>query len=485
MKRFLSAFLCLAFTFHSTLGFSQTLRCNQIFFDSNHPFSRSTKDTEGLEKLALEVMREVSRDSRNRMGNLESWIESIRRTQINQPLNVMEHTALLYIVRSGIFENTQDATFQDFLMTTLDKSYSNLTNIPLRNDQGLERLPHRVLYEVSSKERLFHEALFQNGHQASSGAENQSVFARVKSRVGRWIRNSHLNLANKTTILLTAGALAFDGGRESLAGIIIGLAGASINEYLIHIGIGHASEGMQKRLRGWGYFGKFMEEITMTHKLHHNITARRFSSAHLNEQERAKANILLVKFSEDLILDRKLENQESTPALVEEIKSSEEFKKEVRELVEATQRANYGVNGTALGAAAMLTTALPFYLVNLLIYAATGSEFFLVSSMVALTGFILQSLYSHRYMHVKPEDYPNEPNMSLIQRWYMSTFLGQFQTRLHYVHHRSPWQFDRTENGVIMAFSVADYLIRGGVRLPSIKDLLGLEEQGYLDDDHH
>lgn len=475
MHKFILPFLNIFFsiTIIAFAGKANAVSCNGIF-NQTSPESFAILDRSAADRLAIETIRLVHYKRQNGQDTAKGWVQEITQIQKNRPLSIVEHSTILYLLKNKLFSEAESVHLLQSLQKVMSQSFHHLTGkISTGDSIEANTLPDSVMKNATTKERLVHDAVV--------ASKNINRYVSMAKRV--------LTLKNTVYTLALGAALSFQTGREIFAGALLGLAGASFNEYLIHVGIGHASDSLKKKFRKLGNVGHVMEEVTLAHRLHHMIVSRYFGAAVLPKDLEAKATKQLRNLSEDLVLDRL---QEQFPERTkDEIRQSEDYRLLVDKLENEVKSGNFGVNGTHYGTVTMLASATPFFLLNGLAYHLTGSPEILASSMVSLTFFIVQSLYSHRYMHIRPEDMDQTPS-SRFMRWYIRSPIGQLQTRLHYVHHGSHMEAKSTQNGVIMAFSIADYILHGGVKQPELSHILGLEAQGYLepgikdlDPDHH
>ena len=445
-----------------TGGRANAISCQPIFSAaSSRDFAILTH--RAADRMAVDLIRLVHYKRQNNQNTAMGWVHEIGRVQQQRPLSIVEHSTVLYLLKNHLFAEADVRDLRQSLQLVLTESYRHLSGRePSNSSIEAHILPDRVMKNATTKERLVHDAVVMS----KSGGRYASMAKRA------------LTVKNTVYTLLLGAAMSHEVGREIFAGTLLGLAGASLNEYLIHVGIGHASNSLKKKFRKFGNIGHVMEEITLAHRLHHMIVSSYFGAAVLPKEIEVKATRQLRILSEELILDRI--QDESPQRGKEEILQSDEYRRRVAKLEQEIKSGNFGVNGTNYGVAAMLASATPFFLLNAAAYHAVGSPELLASSMVSLTFFIVQSLYSHRYMHLRPEDINKTPSTRFMT-WYIRSPVGQLQTRLHYVHHSSHMDAKSTKNGAIMAFSIADYILHGGVKQPELSHVLGLEAQGYLD----
>ena len=135
----------------------------------------------------------------------------------------------------------------------------------------------------------------------------------------------------------------------------------------------------------------------------------------------------------------------------------------------------------------MNVIASPFFVLNIMLSylfpTSLAQVIFVLASCFFLSGFIIQSMYSHRYLHFTTEDLAHPQNAgstTSFMRWFMTTSLGQLQTRRHYRHHQEKYDYQRTVNGVIMSFSFADFIFRRGVHEADVSHLIKMRREGFL-----
>jgi hypothetical protein len=456
----LTTILC----FNSTAAASAAL-CRSIFKEGNpsEQIIRNVMDHQANERLTVKVMELVTKQRQENADTVKGWIESLQSTIEQTPPNVLEHSALMFIYNSRLFAEQPEA--QQILERSLELSYRNLSGRSISRDEWKNPLPRNVVEASGETSKVFHEAVFRE----AAALRPKGFFGRLRDR----IRGDNC-VTTVTTLLATAG-MFFESTRPYSA-LLIGLAEASLNEHLIHIGIGHANSRMTKAFRRFGRAGQFAEQVTLAHRLHHAIVKQNYGAVVLTPAQKDMAEKTLLKFSQKLVLDRIQEREPNRS--VEDIEASPEYVSEVNRIVTATRRGNYGINGTKAGALSMLATNTPWYLLNFALYAATGSEAFLVTANASLTVMTLQSLYSHRYLHIRPSERV-QVQTNWLQNLYMKSPFGRLQQRLHFVHHESQYAIEDTKNGAIMAGSVSDRLMFDLDR-PTVKNMVDYYFQGFL-----
>jgi hypothetical protein len=253
-------------------------------------------------------------------------------------------------------------------------------------------------------------------------------------------------------------------GRELLLGFAVGLfLLASFTEALTHRQVGHTGRKMGRFFKRLGKRGEALEEISLAHKLHHIKVAQEFNVSFQDETYHHQFDRLARNFF---------------LRLTEERARSVESK-EVERLFTNYQNSGYGVDATLKGSIRMILAAMPFYLLLLGVGISFQVPVFLASSLFFGTFFILQSVYSHRYLHMnKQEMHSGLHETTGFMRWFMSTRMAQFQQRLHFVHHQ--YHLLEEYNDVIMVGSGADWL-QGKIKAPNCQDLYKMDQQNFLD----
>ncbi len=464
LNRILTFALCLTLALPGGMAFAHNGSCELDLAAGRsnalaEQLIRNVTDDVENEKLTIEVMHQVVQRKKLNDDTIAGWLRSIHRSQEQHPLNLLEYSALLFIGKSGIFDNYADPEIKTQLAAGIATAEKNMT-------------PEKI-GTSSFRGRLFYDAVIRESEEPPQKNWLQKTVGAVRRNI---------NIVSVVTTLVGAALLSFEPGRYIFAGGLIGLAQASLNEYMVHIGIGHAPRAVYGKFRYFGKAGRFMEQVTLAHKLHHTVVSDNFGAATLTPEQIVRAEKTLRKLTENLVMERmQAEYPELNTAVIAE---KTDYKAEVERIIAATRKGNYGVNGTFAGATSMLVTAAPFYLLNYALYAATGSLEFLISSNISLMFMIVQSVYSHWYLHYKPS--PETDSLtSRFQMWYLqNTPFGRLAQRLHFTHHEMPYAYDRTSNGVIMAGSASDRIanlfVPGFIQNPRVKDLVEMYTQGFL-----
>lgn len=317
--------------------------------------------------------------------------------------------------------------------------------------KDLSRLPNRFLKIQDRRFRALHAAIFLPDQKKRSYGLRQ-VF-------------QDMVIEDRDLFFIALGILLlfFPLGRQFLAGSAVGLfLIASFNESMAHRMVGHTSPKTDKLFTQLGSVGKLLQIISQAHQLHHYKVSREFCYRFSSEDFRLKYEKLA---------------REKYQRLAVKIEAKDPVKRG-DELFKIFLERGYGVHGTFTGSTLMLIGAIPW----LLIAYAVGSYFqapaFAISAFVVGNFFVLQSLFSHRYLHMNREEILSNPDTTPFMRWYMTTRPAQFQQRLHFVHHL--YHHLEAWNDVIMVGSGVDW-IRRMVKAPNCQDLAKMDAQNFLD----
>lgn len=320
-----------------------------------------------------------------------------------------------------------------------------------RVPKGLERLPNRFLKKQDRRFRALHAAVFLPDQKSRD--------------YGLWALWKDMVIEDKDLIFI-AGVfilLFFPLGRQFLAGSAVGLfLIASFNESMAHRMVGHTSPKVDRLFTGLGPVGKLLQIISQAHQLHHYKVSREFC----------------YKFKDPgfkKIFEKTA--QAKYQRLGHKIKAKNPARRG-EELYQIFLARGYGVHGTNTGSTLMLIGAIPWLAIAWAVGAWAEAPAFAWSAIVVGNFFVLQSLYSHRYLHMNREEIRENPDTTWHMRWYMTTRAAQFQQRLHFVHH----QYHHLEawNDVIMVGSGVDW-IRRMVKAPNCRDLAKMDAQEFLD----
>jgi hypothetical protein len=412
----------------------------------------------------------------------ESWLAQVGQRLSAGQTSVLEHATLLTLAQldsthAFVLEKS-GSHINLYLWPYLWQSWHILagstTPAVSREDwQSLPRLPRKVLSQTNRDIAVVYDTAF------FSPKRTELLFEPLNSKSSIVTRITSASFWNARTALFVAFSmllLCFPITREILLGMIFGMMGASMNEYIVHLGVGHSSSSFARGFRRLGYIGLFAEEINLAHRVHHSKMLTDFRTAFSSEKDRQRVDAYVSRESEKLVFER------IKAGLVPESKAASEIERIIREL----KSGGYGVDGTLAGCIAMNVLAFPFFLSNFLLSLLfAGGTVFLVTSCIFLSGFIMQSLFSHRYLHLTNDDLEKskaDGSTTAFMRWFMTTPVAELQTRRHFRHHHEKYDYQGTANGVIMSFSFADFPLRKGVREAEVSHLVQMRKQGFLDD---
>lgn len=397
---------------------------------------------------------------------LSQWLQELHFKQSQLKQNIIAFSALIFLKKSRLFKN-------------LEKNQQSLIQIKCRlfakqlhTKKALtahDYLPSSLLKDAGDEAKVIYDNAFFLSERS------EKIFCSLKNL---WERTKAHPLYNFDTLVwlsvLTAAALLISHGAEIVTGLVFGMIGASVNEYIVHLGIGHTCPATLRKWIPFTYIVHFTEEINLAHRVHHFKMTRDFRKNFTNNQCYDNVNKYLKKKAQELVDNR---------VKLKEI-DAKDYNEDVARVIYCIIRDGYGVDGTIVGMVSMHITGAPFFVANTVLAVFLASPTFWLFSTISLSFFITQSLYSHRYMHLNSHDLKiKESATTAFMRWFIRSPIGRLQTQRHFQHHHEPYEYNKTSNGVIMSFSFADYLFRGGVSEINPKNLMKMRKQGFLDYD--
>ena len=317
--------------------------------------------------------------------------------------------------------------------------------------KSLQRLPNSYLKKQDRRFRALHAAIFLPDQKG----RNYSLKQMFQDMV---IEDRDLVFIAAIIVLLF-----FPYGRQFLAGSAVGLfLIASFNESIAHRMVGHTSPRTEKLFNRLGPVGRLLQIISQAHQLHHFKVSREFCYRFKSEE----FHVQFMKVAETKYQRLGLKIKAKDPVA------------EGNRLFRIFLERGYGVHGTTTGSTLMLIGAIPWLAIAYAVGAYFDAPAFAISAFVVGNFFVLQSLFSHRYLHMNREEIHANKDTTWFMRWYMTTRPAQFQQRLHFVHH----QYHHLEawNDVIMVGSGVDW-IRKMVKAPNCQDLAKMDAQEFLD----
>jgi len=382
--------------------------------------------------------------------------------------NILDHSIFLLLAGAGDLASEQ----------AVARSWELLAGRPPSSARAAERLPRSVLQAGTLDEQVVYDTVFHAKTRKSSifdpiAFDPISESSKLRVVVRRLTASAFWNRGTFFFSLLAVALSFWSSGREILFGMLLGMMGASFNEYLVHLGVGHASSKVATGFRRLGFVGLFAEEINLAHRVHHWKMKMDFRVEFTKPEFKERVDTYLRIEATKLVRGR------VEAGITREDRAEVEIARIIREIIAG----GYGVNGTWAGCLSMNLLAFPFFVLNVILAWMWGGPVFLVTSCLFLSGFITQSLYSHRYLHMTEEDLQRAKaagQTTAFMLRFMKTSVSQLQARRHYRHHHERFDYNGTANGVIMSFSFADFVLRGGVREARVQHLVRMRKEGFL-----
>lgn len=380
------------------------------------------------EEQAIETMAQVMVSGDQAKQEIRAWFSRIKaHQQAGQRLTVLEHTALLHLLRTGFLNDDPDPSLIQEIQICLVQSWKDLTGQEADLQAILEtRLPRSVLRQASNEARQFHAAVFQSPRTRGSTQD---------ASLGR----DYLPMPRDVVAALGLVAISFNHtGGEVLGGAVMGYLLGAVAENLIHRYLAHPSGAMRRKFAAGGWLGKLFYRIADSHSgVHHGMTYRpKYTEQFESPEQQAQ-------------IDARLE-------------------KRAVEDIEAVKARRYGLIIESDAALRMTALVLPFSAVLSWMTGLdwAGSAALMASSLL----FIPHVNFVHDYMHMSREKALQEANLPtkiLLRSRYFA-----FVARNHFVHHESP----NTNFNVLPG---VDFLF-GTFRKPTVEDLVKLRELGAI-----
>jgi hypothetical protein len=395
------------------------------------------------------------------------WLERLK--SADAPFSVFEHTLVLLMTQSNFWNEAADQSHSALCDRLLKLSWAQLSARPLSFKSARNRLPRHVLKRAPEDIQIIYDTVYYSDRRKTSLFSSDETNFNFLSRLAG---SSFWNLQTGLFFIASMVLMAVPYAREIFLGAVVGMIGASINEYTVHLGMGHSSTKLAANFRKLGLWGLWSEEINLAHRVHHSKMLVDFRAKFTNEKILNRVDAYLTAEAKKMVASRVADG--STAA--------DQAENEVKRIVSDIQAGGHGVDGTVFGCAAMIILALPYFLINGLMSYWLGPLFF-VAACVSLVGFITQSMYSHRYLHMTDQDLKDsvhDGSTTAFMRWFMTTPVAKLQTRRHFRHHHEKYDYARTVNGVIMSFSFADFVFRTGVHEAEVHHLIAMRKAGFL-----
>ncbi len=359
---------------------------------------------------------------------IKDWSAQLRERQQAgaQPLTVMEHTALTFILRSRFLDEVKDPDSKKSIERILAQSWKDLTGEPRDPSILLERLPRRVLAKANRVTRAFHAAAFQN----ASPEDAKKEVGLGRDYVPEW---------KDGAALLGLLGLAFTKtGSSMMGGALLGYGVVSLTESFFHKNAGHASKSVLATLDKMGWPGRYvahaLRQTTLGHEDYHHT--RTYQKDHVTQ----------------------FESQADREKLEEEVK---QLGKKGEELL----RTNFGVTLDNGGVFRFLLAAAPAYAAVIL--AAHLSPAAIAGMLIPAAVYPMGSKILHPYMHM-PKAEALQKAGPLMKRFLSTRYVAMI-SRLHYGHHRG-------RGGNFNLLFGGDWFLRE-LKKPAMRDVI---KQHYL-----
>jgi hypothetical protein len=385
------------------------------------------------DEVAISVLRHLSGRRVEMSPEASAWIIQVRNRQGDgDPLTILEHSALVYILRCRVLEHPDFAPLHQAAMTALAGSWLHLTRKRAESSFLTHRLPWSVLRKASREERVFHAAALQRDGPTATRSK-EVVGQDYIPEVSDWI------IATGFLVVALTGI-----GGAVLGSLISGYAIASVAEYSMHRWGGHEAGGPIKPFlnrAGWlgarisaylhaTYWGHFV--------VHHVKTCNRNYTG---------------QFSLNSPGDRTMIDAELA------------YMGRVGRYIKKT---NYGMTLGHEGVIPGLLATLPL---NVLLWWMLSLD--PISGIALITPSFLYlgaSKVLHPYLH-KSRDKALE-QAGPVMRWLLSTRYAEWISRAHWVHHKGGGgNFNLVPGGD---------LIFGDLRKPSLSMILRMREDRII-----
>jgi hypothetical protein len=346
---------------------------------------------------AISTLRRVLTGGAEAVIQVQGWITRIEtRQNEGEPLTVLEHTAMAYVVRSGFLDSPSSAQLHRKAESVLAKSWLHLTGRRRERQSLTGRLPRSTLRRASREARLFHLAAFQpRGPKATAS----------QKAIGRDCAPEFSDL------VVIAGLVAIaltDTGRAILGGAVMGYAISTLVEYSMHRWAGHEAGGQIKPLlRNLGCIGQKVSNILeATYVRHFVIHHVRTSNRHYTTQ------FSPVSPGDKSTIDAELDA--------------------LGELGRRIKKSDYGMTLTHTGVMTGLLATLPIHMTVIFILGLEP-----VSAVALMAPSLLHvgvSKILHPYLH-KRRDEAMKTSSPLV-RFLLRTRYAEWISRAHWIHHK-------------------------------------------------
>lgn len=386
------------------------------------------------DEAAIVAIRSGLASDPNTKLHIVNWIGFIAaQQQSGKKLNVLEHTALMFFLRSNLFE--EQPLIQKNLQDILRNSWKDLTGLPVNNEQLTERLPNHVLKNATRTQRAFHLSAFYENKPG--GFKAAVAFGKDYIPEGK---DAAMAISALAFALMTP-SVPLNFIASTLLGFVAGSGVGSTSESYIHKLIGHARENKAtwlEKAKNWGPFGKMLENTNFGHEIvHHGLT---YTTSYVRQ------------FDSTVQKDR-----------------VDSILKTMGPAGDAHIKRRYGLE-TSRGLLGFFWYVAPPTPIYLAMAWALGMGPAACTGLAA--GALLApaaTLYLHSYLHLSHQEAQQQAGP--LMRWLLRTRCAQMIWRQHYVHH------SRTGGGNYSLLHVGDRLL-GEYDPPTLKEMVAMHEIG-------
>jgi hypothetical protein len=226
--------------------------------------ARHIEDEAVKAMVSIEERHETRKEPAVR-ASLRAWISAVRARQVEgTKTTLMEHIALVHVVRSGLLSGAKaDPELSRLVEDGLRRSFVDVVGQKAESVAQIvsKSLPKSVLRRGNRDEVLFHDAVFA----LPPGGVGPSPPRSSRSRIAK------LAAASASLIGVALLSRAIPGG-QVLGGLLGGYAISSLMEYLVHRHVLHLTPARGAKLKKKGTSAaRFQLESRRLHELHHGL----------------------------------------------------------------------------------------------------------------------------------------------------------------------------------------------------------------------
>lgn len=406
-------------------------------------FSENFSEAQRIESSLKAIDQTFSKNKTVGRQYIYDWYMALFQGQENgQPINVMEHTVLTFLLRKDFFNSETD--IKKSMAKSLKKSWKHFLGKDVEESQLLGRLPNKILRTSTRDEVLFHQAIFHEGELGFLG----SMKALTKDYI--------FKPQDALFAALLGSAMFSKLGVESLAAVMEGYALSTFIEYLGHRYLAHASKKSIDSVSSMPWLKKQVQEIYFSHSLVHHGSYGNNYVEKFAPQDISKSDAEL----------KRREKKTRIEALIDQ--QADEVAKRIRESDYGT-RLSMPFFDAVLSLPLSLTVALlTKYAANLIGVDLDPAYYFIL--LGASTLYVPASHYLHPYLHMNREGILN--NAGRLLTWFLKTRYVSWVAQNHFSHHANGGKND--QNLVLGS----DFVF--GYQPITIEDLLELKKSGAI-----